>query len=420
MSQKPRNLEEDLNAMTGSLAPQRSLAPVILQQLRSESRSGVSLERKSFRWRIMRVSVGIAAVAVFTATVLVFLTGPRRVYAQVLEQVEKAQSMSCDLEGEKDKMHLSIRGNMMRLELSEGGTTIGNRATGQWVSINPKNRTAIKITMMRQPFDLYAWFHDFKDGKEESIGDKQINGRNVTGFRVMRAVPGGGKNEEVPMTIWVDPATHLPVEAEGTMDGKTLDVTNFKWGEVLDEKLFVMDIPEGYKVQDMGGVTAEQLKAPPTTQEAEKLVLKAGVGVGELKFGDDAARITEFLGKPETVTSEVGWGYPSKGLWLTVSPKQGLILIMAGSKKAFPVFNVNDFPGKLENGLGIGSSREEIEKAYGPPERIDSVGNDKQTLYYDKMYLWFMVESGKVTQIYVNLSPAGRDAIRAKLATQAK
>src|SRR6185369_15476657 len=96
------------------------------------------------------------------------------------------------------------------------------------------------ITMARQSFDLYALFHDFKDGKEERLGEKELNGKKVTGFRVTRTVPNGGKDHEVPLTVWVDAATNLPVEAEGTMEGEALRAGNFKWDVPLDEKLFSM------------------------------------------------------------------------------------------------------------------------------------------------------------------------------------
>ncbi len=364
----------------------------------------------------MRVTVGIAAALIFAITLFLFLATPQHAYAQVLQQVEKAQSMSCDLSMGNEVAHLLVRGNMMRFELEGGGVSIGDRATGKWVSIDPKARTAMTITMARQEFDLYAIFHDFQDGKEERLGDKQLNGKKVTGFRVTRHLSERGKEQETPLTIWVDTATNLPVEAEIAEKDQITHATNFKWDLPLDEKLFSMAIPEGYKVEDMGGIAADQLKAPPTTQEAAKLVLKAGVGIGDLKFGDDAARVTELFGKPESITSDIAWAYPSKGLWLTVSPKQGVLTIMAGSKKAYPMFNVNDFPGKLENGLGIGSPREEVERVYGKPERTDANGNDTTNLQYDKAYLWFTIQSGKVIQIYLNLSPAGRDAIRAKLA----
>src|SRR6185369_2305553 len=104
---------------------------------------------------VMRVSVGIAAAVVFTVTVFLLLSTPRHAYAQVLQQVEMAQSMSCELTVDKEVMQLSVRGNLMRVELNDGRVTIGDRDTGKWISIDPKQRTALTITMARQSFDLY-------------------------------------------------------------------------------------------------------------------------------------------------------------------------------------------------------------------------------------------------------------------------
>lgn len=418
MSRNPRDLEKDLDNLARELVPQRALAPEIMHRLQQQSQRNLPFNPPISRRWIMRTSISIAAALVLTATLLFFLTAQRSAFAQVLQKIEKTQTMTCDMAmGEEGTEHLSFRGDMMRVETHEGTISIGNRNTGQWVALNPKERTAMKINMARYPLDFYALFRDFKDGKEERLGDKQLNGIKVTGYRVTRPL-GIGDQPDMPLTLWVDSTTSLPVEAEVTADGDTMHITHFKWDQPLDEKLFSMDIPAGYKIQDMGGITADQLKAPPATQEAAKLILHPGVGIGDLKFGDDGARVAQLLGKPEKISNSISWEYPSQGLYLTVNARQGVITIMATSKKAFPVFNVNDFPGKLENGLAIGSSRDDVEKAYGKPERTDSNGANTVTLYYDKAYLWFMVQDGKVIQIYLNLSPAARDAIRAKVATQ--
>ena len=91
---------------------------------------------------------------------------------------------------------------------------------------------------------------------------------------------------------------------------------------------------------------------------------------------------------------------------------------MAGSKKSFPVFNVNDFPGKLDNGLAIGATREEVEKAYGKPDSDESAGTNTVSLHYKDANIDFTVQDNKVIQIYLNLAPAARAATRAKPATQ--
>ena len=418
MSPSRRRLEDDLDALGRALGPDKGLSAGIMARVETLAGRSVPVKQGYFtrKW-IMRYVTGVAAVLVVAAGLSLILLRPRPAYAQVLEKLEQTRTMSCDLEiGPDEKMHLTVKGEMMRADLPDGTISIGNRVTGKWMAIDPKEHAAMKITMARQPFDLYAWFKDFRDGKEERLGEKVFNGKKATGFHVTLPEPGASKNARMPLTLWVDAATNLPVEAEGNEGGQVFHATNFKWDETLDEKLFSMDIPAGYKVQDMGGVSVDDLKAPPGGAEATKLALKRGVGIGELKFGDDAARVTAILGKPESVTQDISWGYPSKGLWVTVSPKQGVITIMVASKKAFPVFNVNDFPGKLENGLGIGSTREEVEKAYGRAERTESTGKDTVTLYYDKAYVWFMIQSGNVIEINLNPSLEARALMRARAA----
>jgi hypothetical protein len=427
MTQNPRNLEDDLNTLARAFAPRRPLAPDILRRLPGQPRRNLPFSPSYSRRWIMRTSLGIAAAAFLTATILLFLTPQQSAFAQVLQKIETTHTLSCDIDGVAEgTFHLAIRGKMMRGERPDGFIAIGDRSTGTWVTLNPKERTAMKYNS-RPPFDLYAWFHDFKDGKEERLGDKQLDGKKVSGFRITRsplATQADGAQVNLSMTIWVDPATNLPVDAEGAEDGRPFHITNFQWDLPLDEKLFAMDIPEGYKIQDAAGISATQLAPPLTTQEAAKLILHPGVGIGDLKFGDDADHVTQFLGKPEKISNNIGWDYPSKGLWLTVHPRQGLIQLMAGSKKTFPSFNVNDFPGKLDNGLAIGSARDDVENAYGKPTRTENAPDNPTipslttVLHYDQLNLRFAIQDGKVTQIFLDLSPAAREAIRARLATQ--
>ena len=233
MTPKIRNLENDLHALAREYVPQRSVAADVMRRLHNQAQPGIPAKSLFRRRLLMRTSVGIAAAALVTASLLFFLTPQQPAFAQVLQKIEKTQTMSCDLENSSEgTVHLFIlfiRGDFMRVETHEGNITIGNRITGQWVALNPKEHTAMKINMMRYPLDLYALFRDFKDGKEERLGDKQIDGKKVTGYRVTRPL-GVSTDRDMPLTLWVDSTTNLPVEAEVNADGHTSRITHFQWG----------------------------------------------------------------------------------------------------------------------------------------------------------------------------------------------
>ncbi len=445
----PRNLEQDLDTLGQSLAPEKSLAPALLAQLQPLPKQTPHslLTRK---W-IMRTTLGLAAAIILTALAVTLLLPPTVAFGQVMQKVEQTKTLTCDYEGE-EKMHIACSGKLIRAELPDGTVSIGDLSTGQWLMLNEKENTAAKINMAKPLIDLYSWFKDFKNGKEEPLGEKTLNGQRVVGFKVTRATDDNSPVlGPIVITLWVDPATSLPVEAEGTEAGQKITITHFKWDQPLDEKLFAMTVPADYKVQDMGGITADQLMSPLAAREAQdakskavlkeplkelafekqglekiftylsrwtnvnivvnwkeleavgidrntpvsgdfheiqlgqaittllagvgankatlgytvndgivtistlddlnatatrSLLLKPGIGIGDLKFGDSPDTITKLLGEPEAISSKVGWDYPSRGFSLTVLPETGLTTVMAGSKKPSPASTTTTSPAK--------------------------------------------------------------------------
>jgi len=412
-SDRPSEVEQALNDLGRAVAPARPLAQSIMPRLEP-----LTPQRRipTVRRWIMRTTIGIAAAVAVAITLIMALTPPRVAFAQVLEKVEQTRTLTGDIEA-AEKMHLSISGFRVRLDMADGKVSMGNRETGQWLVLDATKRQAMKINMVKQPFDMYTWFRDFKNGKEERLGEREIGGKKVPGFKVTRPLPAGAARDMIELTVWVDAQANLPMEIEGSEGGKAFRITNLKWDEPLDEKLFAMSVPEGWKVDDMGGVAAEQLKAPPPASQADQYLLKPDVGMGGLNFGDSPERVIEVLGKPETVRSDIDWGYPSKGFWISASPRDGVWSVMATSKKAMPMYNVNDFIGRTDKQIGMGSTREQVETAYGKPERIDASG-PRTTLYYNKPQIWFSIEDGSVVQIYMSAPRAAILKARERAATR--
>ena len=90
---------------------------------------------------------------------------------------------------------------------------------------------------------------NLKDGTEKEIGEKEIEGRKAKGFKVFQE-DNFCKSE---ITIWADLKTSEPVLVEIIMSPKdnsiesaTYILGNFKLDVKLDEKLFSLEVPEGY------------------------------------------------------------------------------------------------------------------------------------------------------------------------------
>ena len=84
---------------------------------------------------------------------------------------------------------------------------------------------------------------DKPDVQRESLGEKEIDGRRVVGFRISR--PG------MVMSVWGDPKTGLPVRIESTMainPNYKVTTTDFVFNAEMDESLFSVEPPAGYKV----------------------------------------------------------------------------------------------------------------------------------------------------------------------------
>jgi outer membrane lipoprotein-sorting protein len=72
----------------------------------------------------------------------------------------------------------------------------------------------------------------------EQLGEKEIDGRVVTGFRA--------RNPDGEFTVWADPQTALPIRIEQQWRQMQFVYTDFQFDTEMDESLFSMEIPEGY------------------------------------------------------------------------------------------------------------------------------------------------------------------------------
>ena len=131
---------------------------------------------------------------------------------------------------------------------------------GKMLQIMPSQKMAMLMRMENMPkndprtqqsiFNMREMIASARSGqmgmKVESLGEEVVDGRRVAKFSV--------GNEMMNMKIWADPKTALPTRMEATMDmGMSAHVVmdDFRGNEPLDESLFSLDAPEGYKLQEV-------------------------------------------------------------------------------------------------------------------------------------------------------------------------
>jgi hypothetical protein len=89
---------------------------------------------------------------------------------------------------------------------------------------------------------------DKADVRREPLGEKEIDGRRAVGFRL------SGRGLHDPgwvMSLWGDPQTGEPIRIEKTdlmCPGKKVTMSDFVFNLDLDESLFSLEVPTGYKI----------------------------------------------------------------------------------------------------------------------------------------------------------------------------
>lgn len=135
-----------------------------------------------------------------------------------------------------------------------------------------------------------------------------------------------------------------------------------------------------------------------------ELVLTPKEGCLPVKFGMNREQIVEILGKPDQYLGKNCLDYSSTiGLSLLVHSKKGLLAMDCWSqneKSNEGLICGSTFVGKFSNGVTIGSTREEVEKAFGKK----SGRNDSSiaSLSYPTIGTVFTMTNGKVTHISMN------------------
>jgi outer membrane lipoprotein-sorting protein len=137
---------------------------------------------------------------------------------------------------------------------------------------------------------------------------------------------------------------------------------------------------------DQGRITSMTLTAPggmgialPLSDEArrraEAMVLHPGLGMDDLKLGATRDQAIAVLGKPDEPAYDLQ--YPQLGLSLNFDPKGNLFEIWA-TRRDHEDGDGNPFAGKTDRGIHIGSTREDVETAYGKPDVIEQPTTARQ------------------------------------------
>jgi hypothetical protein len=85
------------------------------------------------------------------------------------------------------------------------------------------------------------------------------------------------------------------------------------------------------------------------------------------------------------------------------SPDGIVQVVMCGDVTGLNGPLVKAFTGRTKEGVGLGSAREEVLKAYGQPTVEEKLRGNTESFRYDPLGITFTLENGKVYHMIVRL-----------------
>jgi outer membrane lipoprotein-sorting protein len=185
-------------------------------------------------------------------------------FAPILDAKTAKYKMTCVERGGTDTAEVMVLApNRVRVEYEMPNKTkaiqIVDGDKGKILMLNPVRKHATLATFTNQPkerahgnaifLELRSQLLDARDRpdfKREPLGEKDIDGRHVVGYRLT------GKG--MVMDLWGDPKTGLPVRIEGSAPSSPrtkIVYTDFVFNVDLDESLFSLEPPAGYKILNL-------------------------------------------------------------------------------------------------------------------------------------------------------------------------
>jgi hypothetical protein len=214
---------------------------------------------RTVMYRMLRTVGGklslAAAGVVIAAGLACYLIGTRSVaFADVLEKtcsshIVRYTSIVLPLPASSPAKELQIivtDDGKQRVTMSSGVVMINDFSQGKGIVLDPKEKLAVVLSAVGRkegaaPMRFLEEMKSLRAASYENLGNKEIDGKSTKGFR--------SRKEGSDWTIWFDEQTELPVRVEHSYGGMNEVMSNFVFNEPVDEALFSLTPPEGYKIR---------------------------------------------------------------------------------------------------------------------------------------------------------------------------
>jgi hypothetical protein len=208
------------------------------------------------RSRITKLAAAVVIVIAVVVGVSHFFGGTVT-FAEVIEPILNAKTAVLDviIGNEEDNVpviHDMVMGSRIRrtlsnmpenvsiIDLEKGKILVLTAPTKEAVYVDLKGLPSVPNYMDRLR-NVIRKLQDSPDFSFEELGERDIGGQKLIGFRAA--------NPLLDVTIWADPRNILPVRIEQIEGQMKVICKNLHFDAPMDESLFSMDVPEGYKLQ---------------------------------------------------------------------------------------------------------------------------------------------------------------------------
>jgi outer membrane lipoprotein-sorting protein len=218
-----------------------------------------SLSRK-WSWGLKAAAAVMLAVGtVYFASERIHVGAPLA-FADVAQKLRDARTiayqMTMRVPGQDKTETIRIyakEGGVTRMESSSGQISVAQSTPQEFkvVTLDTAKKIAVVVQGKRatgseasaeDPMSLVDELRKMIEKQGQPAGQRQIGSVEAEGFRVKE-----GSNEWL---IWADPTTKLPVRVELKLPhDMQATLSEFRFNPELDDALFRLEIPDGYKVQ---------------------------------------------------------------------------------------------------------------------------------------------------------------------------
>jgi hypothetical protein len=254
-----------------------------------------------------------AAAAIIVAALLVvhFIGNPlgsNVTFAQVIQPILNAQTAVLDIivGNELDNgpvIHDMVMGSRIRRTLSNAPDVVSiiDLESGKILVLIAPTKEAVYIDLkglppipnyMERLRNVIGKLQEDPEFTVEKLGERDIAGQKLIGFRA--------KHPKAEITIWADPETALPVRIEQNEGQMNVICKNIQFDLAMEESLFSMDVPEGYKLQQ----TEIDLQGSTEQDFIEGLRVRAEV-LGAGRFPDSVA-VEDYIKEAPAIGKKLG------------------------------------------------------------------------------------------------------------------